>query len=124
MSALTGILILLIVWLFIAVPGYVIAERRGLDRPWVAFIPLLGLHIILLESIGRSGMYVLLILIPYLGAFGLGIWLAIEMPLQHDRPRWWTLPLLVPGLNLIAYWAYAFTLPGHDTTPSLQQTAA
>jgi len=32
------------------------------------------------------------------------------MPARHGRSRWWTAILIVPGLNLVGYWCYAFTL--------------
>src|SRR5438270_12488339 len=79
-----------------AVPGYVIARRRGLARPWVAFVPLVGLWIILCESTGHSGWAALIILIPTIGALILSIWMAIEVPVQHHRSRWWTAALIVP----------------------------
>jgi hypothetical protein len=32
------------------------------------------------------------------------------------RSRWWTLLLIIPGVNLLAYWFYAFTLPRNDVS--------
>jgi hypothetical protein len=92
------------------VPGYVIAQRRGLPRPWVGFVPFLGLWIVLFESNGRSGWLGLLVLIPTIGSLVVLVWTAIETPVRHERSRWWTAALVVPVVNLIAYWAYAFTL--------------
>lgn len=93
------------------IPGYVIAKRRGLARPGIAFIPFIGLWIIVFESMGRSGWYAFLVLIPYLGLLAVSIWTAIRVPDRHGRSRWWIAALVVPGLNLIGYWAYALTLP-------------
>src|SRR2546422_11682108 len=106
-------LILLVVGVFAALvfPAFVIGQRRSLRNPVVAFIPLLGVWIVLLESIGKSGWYSLLAFVPYVGPLVLLIWTAVELPAKHDRSRWWTVAFIVPGVNLISYWFYAFTLP-------------
>jgi hypothetical protein len=49
-------------------------------------------------------------LIPYLGLIFL-IWLACVVPGAHGRTRWWILPFLIPGVNIVAFFAYAFSLP-------------
>jgi hypothetical protein len=69
--------------------------------------------IVLFESIGRSGWLGMLAFVPYVGWFVLPIWTGIEIPAHHGRTRWWTAILAIPLLNLIGYWAYAFTLPKH-----------
>jgi cbb3-type cytochrome oxidase subunit 3 len=38
----------------------------------------------------------------------LGAWI---VPTRHERSRWWTLALVIPDVNLISYWFYAFTPP-------------
>lgn len=39
---------------------------------------------------------------------------AVAIPAYHGRSRAWTLALIVPGLNIVAYWVYAFTLERDD----------
>jgi hypothetical protein len=92
-------------------PVFVIGRRRCLRNPWAAFIPLLGIWIVLCEAVGKSGWYSLLVFIPTAGPLALLIWTAVEIPSRHDRSRWWTAALIIPGVNLIGYWFYAFTLP-------------
>jgi hypothetical protein len=94
----------------VGTPGYVIAQRRGLSNPWVAFVPVLGLLIILCESTGQSGWVAIAALIP-LVVTAIWVILAFAVPPAHDRRRWWTLALLVPGLGIVGYWFYAFSLP-------------
>jgi hypothetical protein len=101
------------------IPGYVIAQRRGIANPWVAFLPMFGLWIVLFESLGRSGLLALLMLFQPI-AFVFMIWTAIEIPPRHGRSRWWTAVLFVPVLNILAYWVYAFTLPRQGGRLSLQ----
>jgi hypothetical protein len=66
--------------------------------------------------IGKSGWYSLLAFVPYVGGLVLLLWTAVELPAQHSRSRWWTLLLLIPGVNLVANWFYAFTLPRNDVS--------
>ena len=67
-TALTVLLMIVVFGLAFCVggiPGYVLAKRRGLRDPIVAFVPLVGLWIVLFESIGRSGWLGLLAFVPY-----------------------------------------------------------
>jgi hypothetical protein len=111
MYALLVIIVLAVVFFIVSFPAFVLAQRRGLKNPWVAFVPLLGLWIVLCESTGHSGWFSLFVFIPSIGGFVLVIWMAFELPSRHHRSRWWTLPLIIPGINLLALWFYAFTLP-------------
>ena len=118
MTVVVSYLIFFVILLCITgVPGYVIAERRGLSKPWVAFVPIVGFWIVLCESVDRSGWLTLWILVPYLGALGLAVWTAFTVPVHHGRSRWWTLAFIVPLVNLVAYWCYAFSLPEPSSTP-------
>jgi hypothetical protein len=114
------VVILFVIAIAICIPGvpaFVIAQRRELSSPWVAFVPFVGLWIVLSESAGHSGWFGLAALIPTLGTVVLSIWMAVEVPGKHGRSQWWTAALIIPGLNLIGYWAYAFTLPAPVLRP-------
>jgi hypothetical protein len=109
----------------LGIPGYVLAKRRGLRNPIVAFVPFVGFYIVLFEAMGRSGWLGLLAFVPYVGFFVLPVWTGIELPAHHGRTRWWTAILAIPVLNLVGYWAYSFTLPQHvsPSAPELQGVA-
>ncbi len=108
-------MLVLVVALFLVLsfPAFVIARRRGLRYPGVAFVPILGVWIVLCESIGKSGWYSLLVFVPWAGPLALLLWTAVEVPHRHGRSRWWTLALIIPLLNSVGYWFYALTLPRH-----------
>jgi hypothetical protein len=93
-----------------AIPAFVIGQRLGVVHSGEAFIPAVGPLIVILHSIRRSGWLCILGLIPYLGLIFL-IWLASVIPGTHGRSRWWILAFLIPGVNIVAFFAYAFTLP-------------
>jgi hypothetical protein len=105
------LLVLLAIYLVLVTPAYLIGQRRGLRHAWAAFIPLLGVWIVLFEAIGKSGWYSLLVFIPYAGPIAVCIWTAWELPRKHARSGWWTLALLVPLVNVVTFWFYALTLP-------------
>ena len=79
---------------------------------------------VILASIGTSMWWAVVVLIPYIGAIALGVWLAFVLPPRHGRFRWWTVPFLVPIVNLVAFFAYAFTLQRVPSDQALERGAA
>jgi hypothetical protein len=58
-----------------------------------------------------SGWCSLIAFVPYVGPFALLLWTGLAVPDHHGRSQWWSAALAFPGVNLIGYWFYAFTLP-------------
>jgi hypothetical protein len=111
----------IIAWLLGAIPAFVIGQRLGVVHPGEAFIPIVGPYIVLLHSIKRSGWLCILGLIPFVSLF-FYIWLICVIPVDHGRTKWWILAFLIPLVNVVAYYAYAFTLdpyarPGRPGEP-------
>lgn len=102
-----GLVILIVAYVVLAIPAYILAQRRNLEQPWVAFVPFFGATIVMLWSIDRSGWLSLLGVVPLVNII-FSIWLLVTMPAEHGRTRWWALALLVPLVGLL--W-YALTLP-------------
>ena len=96
-------------WILGSIPAYVIGQRLGVVHAGEAFIPIVGPYIVLLHSIKRSGWLCILGLIPIVSLI-FYIWLICVIPSDHGRTRWWILPFLIPLVNVIAYYVYAFTL--------------
>jgi uncharacterized protein DUF5684 len=93
----------------IGIPAYVVGERRRVESPWLAFVPLVGPYIVILRSIGRSGWLSLLMLIPLIDIV-FGIWLAFTVPAAHRRETAWGIAFIIPLVDLVAFYVYAFTL--------------
>jgi hypothetical protein len=91
MGSLALILLFVALFFVLGFPVFVIGQRRGLRNPWVAFVPVLGVWIVLFEAIGKSGWYSLLAFLPYVGGLIMLLWTAVELPARHGRSRWWTL---------------------------------
>jgi hypothetical protein len=105
----SAIIILLVAWVGLSVPAYVVGQRRGVTSAGVAFVPIVGPWIVILWSIERSGWHVLLIAVPLVNVI-FAVRVALAVPSEHGRTRWWALPFLIPNVNLVAQWIYAFTL--------------
>jgi hypothetical protein len=110
-TAVLIIVIIVLVTVVGGIPAYVIGSRRRVTVPEVAFVPFLGPSIVMLQSMEMSGWIVLLMCVPIVGFF-VSIWFVFAMPNRHGRTRAWGILLLVPLVNVIAYWVYAFTLSG------------
>jgi hypothetical protein len=117
-SGAAVLLFLLIGWVALSVPGYVIGKRCDVNHPGVAFVPFVGPTIVMLWSMDRSGWMCLIAMIPVVNLVW-AIWFAIAMPQHHGRTGWWALAFLF--LPLIGYYLYAFTLDsGVTTAPALR----
>jgi hypothetical protein len=93
-------------------------RRRGLGAPAVAFIPFVGLWIVVFRSIGwtgwRLGVLVgLVVLTPYIGLF-VTSWAGVQVPAVHRRSRWWI--ALLAGQNQTGHHT-PIPLPKRDRLP-------
>ena len=109
------VVVLLLFFVGVSFPAFVVGKRRGVGAPGVAFVPFVGPWIVILWSIERSGWMVLLTFIPLVGLI-FAIWAAFTIPSEHGRTKWWALPFLIPGANFAAFWVYAFTMRPADPT--------
>jgi len=98
---------LVVSWACVSYPSFIIGDRQGVQRAWVALIPLVGPPIVWLWSIGRTGWLSLLGLIPFVNIV-FSLWLIFAMPPHHGRTRWWGFAFLV---LIVGIYYYAFTLP-------------
>lgn len=123
------LLLSLIVIAFVlpAIPGYTLAKRCRLRGSGLAFIPWVGLWIIVFRSIGWTGwllglLLAVVIALPFLGLAVIA-WAGIRAPAVHHRSQWWTAALVVPIVNLVGYWIYAYTLPRPEAMTFSEQAS-
>jgi hypothetical protein len=107
---LIEVLLVAFIILIPGIPASVLGKRREVERPWVAFIPIFGYWIVLLQSTRNSGWLALLAVVP-IASVAFVIWMAFALPSVHGRSSWWVLALIIPGVHLVGLWFYAFTLP-------------
>ena len=118
MVVFRGIVALLLIaglWGLLCTPAYMVGQRRGVRSPGVAFIPLVGITLVLLWSIGRRGWMVLMAFVPIVN-FVFWIWLLFALPSYHRRSQLWGFVLLLPVLG---WYLYAFTLAWNQPTRGL-----
>lgn len=106
------IVLLVLFFVILSIPSYVIGRRRDVADAWVAFIPFVGATIVLLWSIDRSGWMCLLGVVPLVNIV-FSVWLLFSVPSHHGRTLWWGAAFFVP---LVGMYAYAFTLPQNSTS--------
>jgi hypothetical protein len=104
------IFLLVAAWVAVWTLAYITAQRSGVRYAWAAYVPL-GAWFVLFETIGRNAWLALIVFVPYVGGLVVYIWIAVEAPNRHARSGWWTVAFLIPGVNLIAIWMYALSLP-------------
>lgn len=80
MNSAIVLLILLILFVVVPWPFYLIGKKRAVSYPWVAFIPLVGSTIVWLWAMERSGWMTLISFVPIVNII-FGIWLCFAMPL-------------------------------------------
>jgi hypothetical protein len=107
-----GFVYLVVAYVVLAIPAYILAQRLGLAEAWAAFIPLFGVTIVVLRAIDRTAWFSLITIVPLVNVV-FSIWLFVTMPAHHGRTRWWALALLIPFIGLL--W-YALTLPERSQT--------
>jgi hypothetical protein len=96
----------LVCWVLMTWPCYLIGKRRGVSNAWLAFIPLVGSLIVVLWATPASLWLLAGLVVPVV----LLVILAVQVPRRHGRSWWWTLGFLVPYVDLLVLYAYAFTL--------------
>jgi hypothetical protein len=119
----------LVTYLYLAYCLRAIARRRGLPHPWLAWIPIVNVYLLCRCACRRLGSA-----IAFFIGFGVVTAIAIALPFNDTlitplmnavlsavvfvklsrrlgRNMWWGLLLLVPFLNLVVIWVFAFSSP-------------
>ena len=107
MPILLALVLVILVYAFIAFCLMRIAGKLGANDPWRAWVPVLNL-LLLVEIAGKPWWWMLLILIPCLGfIFAAIVWMGVCE--ARGKPSWLGLLMLVPigGIFLLPYLAFS-----------------
>jgi hypothetical protein len=87
------------VYVYIALALQTIAQKTHTENPWLAWIPIV--NIVLLLNIAKKPIWwFLLCLIPLINiVIGIIVWMAVAE--ARNKPNWWGILIIVPGVNLI-----------------------
>jgi hypothetical protein len=94
-------------YVYLALAVQTIAQKTNTENPWLAWIPLI--NIVLLLNIAKKPLWwFLLLLIPIVNiVVSILVWMAVAE--ARNRPNWWGILMIVPVVNLIVpgYLAWA-----------------
>lgn len=99
------VLIFLAVYVYFAIAWMTIAKKMKYQYPWLAWIPIVNIAMIL-QLGGFHWAWIFLILIPVLGWLALTVlciiatWKIFE---KRKYPGWFSLSLIIPEVGLILY---------------------
>ena len=115
-----GILVAIGVYIYFALAWQTIAKKLKYKTPWLAWIPLANIALIL-ELGGFHWALIFLILIPILG------WIAITVLIiiatwrifeKRDYPGWFSLSQIIPQVGMILYLIAIGFVAWKDKTPA------
>jgi Family of unknown function (DUF5684) len=103
----TFFIVFAVMYIFFALAIQTIAQKTGTPNPWLAWIPIV--NIILLLTIAKKPLWwILLLLIPVVNiVVSVIVWMAVAE--VREKPSWWGILTIIPIANLIAvgYLAWA-----------------
>ena len=109
LGAMLGFILIFsaVMYVYTALALYAIAQKTNTENPWLAWIPIA--NIILMLNIAKKPLWwIILCLIPFVNIIMLIlIWMGIAEARQ--KPNWWGVLMIVPVVNLIVpgYLAWA-----------------
>lgn len=92
-------IIVLALYVYTALAVQTIAQKTNTENPWLAWIPIA--NIVLLLNIAKKPVWwILLLLIPIVNiVVGIIVWMAVAE--ARNKPNWWGILLIVPVVGLI-----------------------
>ena len=103
-AAASGMLLFFLVfavaaYVYFALALQTIAQKTHTENPWLAWIPII--HIVLMLNIAKKPVWwFLLLLIPLVNiVIAIIVWMAIAE--ARNKPNWWGILMIVPVVGLI-----------------------
>jgi len=97
----------LAIYVYMALAVQTIAQKTNTDNPWLAWIPIV--NVVLLLNIAKKPVWwLLLFLIPLVNiVIAIIVWMAVAE--ARNKPNWWGILMIVPVVNFIvpAYLAWS-----------------
>jgi hypothetical protein len=94
------------VYIYFALALYTIAQKTNTENPWLAWIPIA--NIILILNIAKKPIWwIILFFIPLVVVVAVLVWMGVAE--ARNKPGWWGILMIVPLVNLIVpgYLAWA-----------------
>lgn len=97
----------LAIYVYIAYCWYIIAKKTNTKDPWLAWIPIANIYL-LIKIAGKPGWWLILLLIPIVNLI-ITIIIWIEIARRRQKPGWLGILAVIPVINLPVYGVLAFT---------------
>jgi hypothetical protein len=104
LAAMTGfftffLILMLAMYVYMALALQTIATKTNTENPWLAWIPIINL-VLLLNIAKKPIWWFILFLIPLVGiVVGIIVWMAVAE--ARGKPNWWGILLIVPLVGII-----------------------
>jgi hypothetical protein len=93
------LLIGLAAYIYIALAVQTIAQKTNTENPWMAWIPVVNL-VLLLNIAKKPNWWIVLFLIPLANiVIAVIVWMGVAE--ARNKPNWWGILMIVPVANLI-----------------------
>ncbi len=112
MSGFT-LIFLIVFYIYASVCLYLIAKKTGVSNPWLAWIPLANLWV-MVTAAGKEWWWILLMFVPLVGvAVVVYLWMCITENVGKDK--WLGLLIMVPIVNMVWMGILAFSKQEYQT---------
>ena len=93
------LLLLVAVYVYCALAIQTIAQKTHTENPWLAWIPIV--NIVLVLNIAKKPIWwFVLFLVPLVNIIiGVIVWMAVAE--ARNKPNWWGILIIIPGVGLI-----------------------
>jgi hypothetical protein len=93
------LVLMLAMYVYMALALQTIATKTNTENPWIAWIPIINL-VLLLNIAKKPIWWFILLLIPVVGiVVGIIIWMGVAE--ARGKPSWWGILLIVPLVGII-----------------------
>ena len=93
------LVLMLAMYVYMALALQTIATKTNTENPWIAWIPIINL-VLLLNIAKKPIWWFILLLIPVVGiVVGIIIWIGVAE--ARGKPSWWGILLIVPLVGII-----------------------
>ena len=106
-GGLVSLVFVVVMYLAICFPVYKIAERCGAESPWMAFVPILNLWLMVTEMAQLDWWYIILMFIPLVNIL-VAVYLWMKIAENAGFPSWMAFLLLIPVVNIGVLFYMAF----------------
>ncbi len=100
------LMIALVIYIVGSLPVMAMARRVGHDMPWLAFIPIAQMWL-LIDIAGRDWWCLLLMFVPVVN-LGVSVWIGMGLADTFNQPQWLGILMLVPLVNLAVLYYFGF----------------